>query len=208
MARRILVHALIISGNDGNFLVSVVRNPEMDETVLAGFISALNMFGSQTLGNVGDISISGLGINLLVINKWGLHIIGILDSDLPELNFREGCENALQAFYEKYVEKLEKWDGRLKAFSDFKPFLEGMIQGYFVKLKEYRKNQPEFFEEGNDRKPLSSEDMISALQGDLKLYQEANETLHVKLKRLEDEKAALKTQIDMLELETLKKKKK
>ena len=98
MTRRILVHALIIAGNDGNFLVSVVRNPELDEAVLSGFISALNMFGQQTLGKVGDISISGLGINLLVINKWGLHIIGILDSDLPELNFREGCENALDVF--------------------------------------------------------------------------------------------------------------
>ena len=127
MTRRILVHALVIATYEGNFLVSIIRNPEMDETVLSGFIGALNMFGSQTLGEVGDIRISGLEISLLVIHKWGLHIIAVIDSDLPHLNFREGCEAALDAFYERYVEKIENWGGRLKVFSDFKPFLEGQI---------------------------------------------------------------------------------
>jgi len=196
MARRILIHALIIAGNNGNFLVSVVRNPELDEAVLSGFISALNMFGQQTLGKVGDITISGLGINLLVINKWGLHIIGILDADIPELNFREGCEAALDAFYEKYVEKLQDWNGRLKIFSDFKSYLEGMIQGYFVKLKEFRQNQPDFFDEENgERTVLSPEEIISTLQNDIKIYQQANEGLHNRIKELEQENNLLKEKL-------------
>ncbi len=196
MTRRILVHALVIATFEGNFLVSIIRNPELDETVLSGFIGALNMFGQQTLGKVGDISISGLGINLLVIHKWGLHVIAIIDSDLPELNFREGCEAALDAFYDRYVQKLENWGGRLRIFSDFKPFLEGQIQGYFAKLKEFKKDQPDFFEtEYNGQKQSTPAQLINALQNDVKIYQDANESLHNRIKGLEKENEELKRKL-------------
>ena len=200
MTKRILIHALIISGADGTFLTHIIRNPELDEAVLSGFISALNIFGSHTLGKIGDISISGLDINLLVIHKYSLMCIAVMDSDIPELSIREGCEIALDTFYQKYVQEIDNFNGRLTKFSEFKPFLEGQIQGYFAKLKEHEKEQKAFSDDASlKEKELSPEELIEVLKKDIIIYQQANSSLHEKNRELEEKIKELEEKIKNLE---------
>lgn len=138
-AKRLLVHAFIISDSNGRFFVQIIRNPEIDETRLSGFVGALKLFGEETLGKIKDIKITGLDINLLVVSKYNLVSIIILDSDLPEFNMREGCEKLLDTFYTHYVDVIKDWNGSLAPFKEFKTLMEELIQHFFGLLKTYRK---------------------------------------------------------------------
>ena len=87
------------------------------------------------------------------------------------------------------------WNGSLRIFADFRTFLDNQIQGYFEKLKEYRKGLT-FDEEGallSDQTNTEAE--ISALRNDINLFQEANKNLHKRIKTLEEENQALKDKI-------------
>ncbi|MHA1292058.1 MAG: hypothetical protein ACTSQJ_05255 [Promethearchaeota archaeon] len=136
---RILIHALIISDNNGRFLVDLIRNPDLKTDYLSAFIGALKMFGEETLGKIKDISINGLDIDLLVISRYGLAMIAIMDSNVPILNFREGCERALDVFYKIFKDKIENWDGSLKTFKDFRELLKGQVNRYFEELEAFEK---------------------------------------------------------------------
>ena len=140
MSERLLVHALIISDNNGQFLCELVRNNKLDPAHLSGFISALKMFGEETLGKIRDISINGLDIEMLIISKYDLVFIALMDSNVPHLNFREGCERALDVFYRIFHDKLKDWDGSLKPFKDFKELLEGQVQRYFDEIEKIKKS--------------------------------------------------------------------
>ena len=107
----------------------------MDEALLSGFIAALNMFGKQTIGDLNEIAFTGLDVSLLVVSKYGLVCIAIMDADLTDIDFKEGCEEALDAFYERYHDNIHDWDGNMSKFRDFRDFLDAQIQEYFVKIK-------------------------------------------------------------------------
>ncbi|MHA1292059.1 MAG: hypothetical protein ACTSQJ_05260 [Promethearchaeota archaeon] len=199
MARRILIHALIISDINGNFLVYIIRNEELDEAMLSGFIAALNTFGAETLGKIEDISISGLAINLLVVSKHNLICIAVMDSDLPELNFREGCEKILDTFYEKYKLSLTNWNGHIKTFKDFKIFLDNEIQNYFVKLKDFRRRRRNKEMNIYDKsQELSPEQIIYALEKELSYYRAINSSLKEEINVLKDENKKLRLKIAQL----------
>lgn len=193
MFRRILIHALIISDTDGNFLVHLIRNGELDEALLSGFIAALNMFGKQTIGDLNEISLTGLDVSLLVVSKYDLVCIVIMDADLTEIDFKEGCENALDAFYEKYREDICDWGGDMSKFREFRDYLDGQIQEYFVKIKEFRKQQRmEYTERDIDYTSLSAEDIIISLEKQLKSYEHT-------IKKLEADNKKLKEILNILE---------
>ncbi len=133
----LIIHALIIADDNGRFLVDVIRNEKLEATRLSALIGALKIFGEETLGKIKDIRINGLGINMLVVSKYNLIMIAIMDEDLPETNFREGCESALDTFYDSYKEVLQNWKGNLRLFSDFKILLNQQIQNYIEALKSF-----------------------------------------------------------------------
>lgn len=138
-SKRFLVHAFIISDNNGRFLVDIVRNPKIETEHLSSFIGALKIFGEETLGKIRDIQINGLDINLMIVAKYNLISIVILDSDLPELNMRDGCEKILDAFNKFFKDKVENWNGALEEFRDFRILMDGLVQHFFELLTEYKK---------------------------------------------------------------------
>jgi len=145
-----LIHALIISDSDGRFLVDVIRNKKLDTARLSGFIGALKMFGEETLGNIKDISINGANIDMLVISKDNLIMIAVMNSDLPAINFREGCERALTLFKTLHGDEINSWNGSLETFRDFQQLLNQQIERYFKELEEYkfkRQTQDKSFED-------------------------------------------------------------
>lgn len=143
MTDRILIHALIIANSDGQFLCELIRNDMLEPAYISGFIGALKMFGEETLGKIRDISINGLDIDMLIVTKHDLIFIAIMDSEVPHLDFREGCENALDVFHKLFKEQIESWDGTLKPFKGFKELLEGQVNRYFEELKEYENTSAE-----------------------------------------------------------------
>lgn len=136
MEENIYVHALIIADNHGRFLVDLIRNKDLDTNKLSMFISAFKIFGEETLGNIKAISIDGLDINMLVVSKYGLIAIAIMDSYCTQVtDFKTGCEKALDVFYKQYSEQINDWDGNLKTFREFKGILKDQIQLYLSRLK-------------------------------------------------------------------------
>ena len=141
MSERILIHALIISDNNGQFLCDVIRNDKLETAYLSGFIGALKMFGEETLGKIKDISINGLDIDMLIVSKYDLIFIALMDSDIPHLKFREGCETALDVFYKIFSEELKSWDGSLSPFRGFRDLLNGQVERYFEELRKLEKKE-------------------------------------------------------------------
>jgi hypothetical protein len=137
MQQKILIHALIIADHNGRFLVDVVRNQKLKTDYLSGFIAALKMFGEETLGNIKDISINGLDIDMIIVTKYNLIMISVMDSDIPLLDFRDGCARALDVFYKIFGDKIEDWDGSLDTFRDFQDLLKEQIARYFEELREH-----------------------------------------------------------------------
>ena len=152
MSDKLFIHALIISDENGNFFVDVIRNKKLETARLSGFISALKMFGEETLGNIKSITIDGLDINMMVVSKYDLIFIAIMDNDLPETNFREGCIKALDQFYQRYHEELESWDGSLQKFREFRKTLKIQIANYIRNLTQYLASAPQELEEFNKLK--------------------------------------------------------
>ena len=136
-ARKILIHALIIADHNGNFLVDVVRNPKLKTAYLSGFIAALKMFGEETLGSIKDISINGLDIDMIIVTKYNLIMVAVMDAGIPLLDFREGCARALDVFYKIFGDKIDKFDGSLDTFADFQDLLKEQIARYFEELREH-----------------------------------------------------------------------
>ena len=145
-----LIHALIISDNNGRFLVDVIRNENLETAHLSGFISALKMFGEETLGKIRDISINGLDIDMLIFTKYNLIMIAIMDTSLPGLDFRAGCERALDVFFRIFGDQIEEWDGSLETFRDFRDLLNQQIERYFNELEEYNVEEHLEFDEIKD----------------------------------------------------------
>lgn len=141
MNENLLIHALIISDSQGRFLVDLIRNKKLDTAQLSGFIAAFKMFGEETLGNIKAISIEGLDIDMLVVSKYNLIFIAIMNAYCSKItDFRKGCQKALEAFYRGYKEKIDDWDGDLRQFREFRGILKEQVQKYLSKLKEFKQN--------------------------------------------------------------------
>ncbi|MHA1150977.1 MAG: hypothetical protein ACTSR8_22375 [Promethearchaeota archaeon] len=152
MSKSPLIHALIIADSNGNFLVDLIRNEKLEAARVSGFISALKMFGEETLGKIRDISINGLDIDMLVVSKYRLVMIAMMDSNLPGLDFREGCERALEIFNKIFHDKIENWNGSLDTFRDFKDLLQQQVDRYFKELEEHKEQQKREFLRFDDLK--------------------------------------------------------
>ncbi|MFO8017546.1 MAG: hypothetical protein R6U96_02835 [Promethearchaeia archaeon] len=155
MKEKIFIHALIISDEQGRFLVDLIRNKNLDTAQLSGFISALKMFGEETLGDIEAISIDGLDIDMLVVSKYDLVFISIMDTYCAQItDFRKGCEKALDTFYKKYKDKLFNWDGDLRQFREFKDILKDQVKKYLEKMREYERQMIQVVQKDKNNEDL------------------------------------------------------
>ena len=139
MNENLIIDGLIIADKNGRFLVDLIRNKQLETAHLSGFIGALKMFGDETLGQINDISINGLDIDMLIVSAHELIMVAIMDSDLPDLNFRGGCERALEVFYKIFKDEIKNWNGDLNPFKGFRKLLREQMMRY---LKELQNCQP------------------------------------------------------------------
>jgi hypothetical protein len=187
---QILIHALIIADHNGRFLVDVVRNQKLKTDYLSGFIGALKMFGEETLGNIKDISINGLDIDMIIVSKHNLIMIAVMDSDVPLLDFREGCARALEVFYKIFGDQIDSWNGSLETFRDFQDLLREQISRYFQELRDYDlKKSVKAMD--NETKSLMSSDTETPQSEDIPSSQDISLTITPQSKNKEDLKVEL-----------------
>ncbi len=125
---------IFISDFSGKYLVQVKFDEEISTELLSSFISGLAMFGKEAIGNIEEILIKGLGLEVFVVQNHGLILTCIFSEAMPKENIRKEAELALASFIERYATELECWDGCVDTFRDFEQMLSEQIVNYFERV--------------------------------------------------------------------------
>jgi hypothetical protein len=125
----------VICKETGIYLLDLILDSEINPILLSSFVGALGMFGSENMGKIDEIVIKGLDIQMVIVNKYGLFLIAILDKDLVKEDMHEEAEKALDAFYTLYRTDIgESIDTTI--FEPFKEALYSQIKKYFIKINQ------------------------------------------------------------------------
>ena len=105
--------------------------------LLSSFVGALSLFGSESLGKIEEITIKGLSIQMVIVNKFDLVLIAIMDKNFVKEDIREEAEKALDMFYHLYQNEISDCTD-VSQFESFKKILYDQIVEYFNRIN--RKN--------------------------------------------------------------------
>ena len=101
--------------------------------LLSSFVGALSLFGSESLGKIEEITIKGLSIQMIIVNKFDLVLIAIMDKDFVKEDIREEAEKALDMFYHLYQNEISDCTD-VSQFESFKKLLYDQIVEYFNRV--------------------------------------------------------------------------
>lgn len=107
--------------------------------MLSSFVGALGLFG-ENLGRIEEINIIGLDVEMIIVYKYNLIFVAILDKEFVKHNIREEAEKSLDMFYSLYRKEIDEDYNEVSQFSSFKNILFTQIEEYFNKIKESQKN--------------------------------------------------------------------
>ena len=101
--------------------------------LLSSFVGALSLFGAESLGKIEEITIKGLSIQMIIVNKFDLVLIAIMDKDFVKEDMRDEAEKALDMFYHLYQNEIgDSTD--VSQFESFKKILFDQILEYFNRI--------------------------------------------------------------------------
>ncbi len=101
--------------------------------LLSSFVGALSLFGAESLGKIEEITIKGLSIQMIIVNKFDLVLIAIMDKDFVKEDMREEAEKALDMFYHLYQNEISD-STDVSQFESFKKILYDQIVEYFNRI--------------------------------------------------------------------------
>ena len=101
--------------------------------LLSSFVGALSLFGSENLGKIEEIIIKGLSIQMIIVNKFDLVLIAIMDKDFVKEDIRDEAEKALDMFYHLYKNEISDCTD-VSQFESFKNILYDQIVEYFNRV--------------------------------------------------------------------------
>ena len=107
--------------------------------LLSSFVGALGLFG-ENLGRIEEINIKGLDVEMIVVYKYNLIFVAILDKEFIKHNIREEAEKSLDMFYSLYRKEIDGNCNEVSQFSSFKNVLFTQIEEYFNKIKNSQKD--------------------------------------------------------------------
>lgn len=93
------------------------------------------MFGSENMGKIEEIVIKGLDIQMIIVNKYDLVLIAILDKDFVRGDIHIEVEKALDMFYSLYKDEIGDCV-ELGIFEPFKKALYNQIKEFFNRITE------------------------------------------------------------------------
>ncbi|TET05732.1 MAG: hypothetical protein E3J90_00130 [Promethearchaeota archaeon] len=108
---------------------------EINPMLLSSFVGALSLFGAESLGKIEEITIKGLSIQMIIVNKFDLVLIAIMDKDFVKEDMREEAEKALDMFYHLYKNEISD-STDVSQFESFKKILYDQIVEYFNRIND------------------------------------------------------------------------
>ena len=116
---KFLVEAVYLVYNDGRLLGHVFsEDQQTDAEILTSMLMAVNDFVADSLGATGNIGNLEFGANSIVIEKAKHCYMVSMNYGEPSDSLRVGLQKQLTLIEDKYLNKLEKWDGDTSAFED------------------------------------------------------------------------------------------
>ena len=100
-----LLKAIVIAKHTGEYLFDLILDSEINPILLSSFVGALGLFGKDSLGKIEEINIKGLDVDMIIVYKYDLVLIIILDKNFPKSEeIRLEAEIALDMFYTTYLD--------------------------------------------------------------------------------------------------------
>ncbi|MFW9941577.1 MAG: hypothetical protein ACFFFT_11095 [Candidatus Thorarchaeota archaeon] len=115
-------------------MLDLILDSKIDPVLLSSFVGALRLFGNN-LGELEEINIKGLDVDMIIVYKYNLIFIAILDKEFLKHDIREEAEKSLDMFYTLYRTEINNADCEITQFESFKNILAKQIEEYFIKLK-------------------------------------------------------------------------
>ncbi len=128
-----LIKGIVICKETGIYLLDFILDTEINPILLSSFVGALSLFGAENMGKIEEITIKGLDIQMIIVNKYNLTLIAIMDKDFVKHNIRKEAEKSLDMFYSLYCDEIGE-DVDTNAFDPFKEVLIHQINKYFENL--------------------------------------------------------------------------
>jgi hypothetical protein len=98
--------------------------------LLSSFVGALSLFGAENMGKIEEITIKGLSIQMVIVNKFDLVLIAIMDKNFVKEDIRKEAVKALDMFYHLYQNEIGDCTD-VSQFESFKKILYDQIVEYF-----------------------------------------------------------------------------
>ncbi len=134
--------AIVISKESGELLVDLILDSNINPILLSSFVGALSLFGKGNLGKIKEIAIKGLDLDFLIVNKYDLILVAIMDKEFEKdsLKWREEAELALDMFYLSHKDDLENFIDT-SVFDPFKKILLLQIKEHLEKIEDLNKEK-------------------------------------------------------------------
>ena len=129
-----LLKGIVICKLSGEYLVDLILDSKIEPRLLSSFVGALSLFGRENLGKIEEINIKGLAVEMIMITKYDLILIAIMDKEFPKEGIREEAEMALDMFYSSFQDEIQGCV-EISQFYDFKNLLYWQIVDYFKKVE-------------------------------------------------------------------------
>jgi len=135
------VKAIVICKESGEYLLDLILDNQINPILLSSFVGALSLFGKDGLGQIKEITIKGLDLELIIINKHDLVFLAIVEKAFMSDKIREDYEKSLDMFYLLYKKDIEQYSLDTARFESFKKIIILQIQEYFETYKtQYESN--------------------------------------------------------------------
>lgn len=125
--------AIVICRESGEYLLDLILDSEINPILLSSFVGALSLFGKDNLGKINEINVKGLDLEMIMVSKYNLILIAILDKNYIRKNLRDDAERALDMFYLLYKEEIAN-SIHTGLFEPFKKILLLQIKDYLDEI--------------------------------------------------------------------------
>jgi hypothetical protein len=115
-------------------LLDLILDSNIDPVLLSSFVGALRLFGNN-LGEIEEINIKGLDVEMIIVYKYGLIFAAILDKAFVKHDIRGEIEKSLDLFYTLYRTEIKDNSCEISQFEPFKNVLSKQIEEYFNKIQ-------------------------------------------------------------------------
>ena len=128
-----IIKGIVICKNTGEYLVDLILDANINPILLSSFVSALSFFGKENLGKIEEIDVKGLDVEMIVVAKYDLILVTIMDKDFLNGKMRDEAEKLLDIFYSCYQEEIGKCIDIVK-FEEFQKVLASQVQDYIHQM--------------------------------------------------------------------------